>query len=63
MFCDIPTEFTDFKICITETSLEGDVDGFGVNVLAPLQDLHIDGAILIENTDLDYAGSIRFTGT
>lgn len=63
VFCDIPTEFTDFKICVGETTLEGDVDGFGVNVASPLQDLHIDGAILIGNTDLDYAGSIRFTGT
>jgi len=63
VFCDIPTEFTDFKICVTETELIGDADGFGVNVLAPLQDLHIDGAVLIGNTNLDYAGSIRFTGT
>jgi len=63
VFCDIPTEFTDFKICVGETTLEGDVDGFGVNVASPLQDLHIDGAILIGNTSLDYAGSIRFNGT
>lgn len=63
IFCDIPTEYSDFKLCVTETSLEGDVDGFGVNVQAPLQDLHIDGAILIGNTVLDYAGTMRFNGT